>query len=395
MGKRANGEGTISRRKDKSGKTVSWRGAVTVGMNPDGTLDRRWVSGKTQDEVREGMRRLHSELHTGMLADADGLSVAAYLERWIEHKARDTRPNTARSYRDTVRLYLAPHLGRVKLDKLRPLDLERMLTALLGAGKSPALVAYALRVLKMALRQAVMWGLVPRNVGDAVRPPRVERKEMEVWTPGEVASFLEVAQAHRLHALFHLAVMTGMRRGEVLGLKWSDIDWERKRLTVRHNLVEVRKEYGQTAVKGFLDVGDPKTYASRRPVALSPGTLAVLEAQRERQGRERAALGEAYQDDGLVFASEVGTPTHPRNLERAYYVLRERAQVSKIRFHDLRHTAASLMARKGVSIKAISEQLGHEDVAFTMRVYTHLYDEQREVAALDMSDLFTRMTGVN
>lgn len=218
MAKRANGEGTLSRRKDKSGKTIGWRAAVTVGYDANGAQDRRWVSGKTQAEVQEKMRALQSEVHTGMLADAEGLTVGAYLERWIETKERDgVKPNTVRSYRDTARLYLTPHLGRMRLDKLRPLDVERALTALGKAGKSAQLMAYALRVLKMALRQAVRWQMLPRNVAEGIRAPKITRPELHVWTPEQVAAFLDASQAHRLHAAFYLALMTGMRRGKCWG----------------------------------------------------------------------------------------------------------------------------------------------------------------------------------
>ncbi|MFC4456098.1 hypothetical protein [Deinococcus sonorensis] len=180
MAKRANGEGTLSRRKDKSGKTIGWRAGVVVGYKPDGTADRRWVSGKTQAEVQEKLRGLQADLHTGMVADTEGLTVSAFLDRWLEHKERTTpKQNTLRSYRDTARLYLKPTLGQKKLEKLRPLDVEHMLTQLRKDGKSPAMCAYALRVLKMALRQGVLWQMVPRNVADAIRAPKVERKEMQ------------------------------------------------------------------------------------------------------------------------------------------------------------------------------------------------------------------------
>lgn len=378
MGKRANGEGTMSRRKDRNGRTVGWRAAVTVGVKADGTPDRRWVSGKTQEEVRELLRQLVTAHHTGMLANAESMTVAEYLARWLEHKQRDLKPNTLRSYRNTVRLYIEPNVGKIRLDKLRPLDVDRFVNALLRSGQSPAMAAYALRVLRMALRQAVVWEMLPRNVTDGVKPPRVRRPELTVWTPAEAARFLQVASSHRLYGAFYLALMTGLRRGEVLGLHWSDIDEERRRLKVRHNLVDTQE--------GLL-LDTPKTEASRRSVVLSPGTLDVLQAHRQRQAVERAALGRAYPAHDIVFASEVGTFTDPRNLERAYYSLILKAGVPRIRFHDLRHTAASLLIHKGVPPKVVSDQLGHTDVAFTLRVYAHLYDEQREVAALDWSDL--------
>lgn len=384
MGKRANGEGTISKRM-KDGKCIGYRGNVPVGTRPDGKPDLRWASAKTEKALVLKLREIKSNLHLGLIADTEGLTVKQYLDRWLEYKARDARKaNTLRSYSDTVRLYLAPTLGRLKLEKLRPLDVEHLVSHLLRSGKSPAMAAYALRILKMALRQAVYWGMLPRNVAEAVKPPRVPRKELEVWTPEEVLTFLGAAEAHRLYAGFYLALMTGLRRGELLGLHWTDVDLTRSRLTVRHNLVDVR---GKTVLNA------PKTENSCRTVILSPGTLAVLQAHRQRQAAEREAAGSAWTDRGFVFASTVGSWTEPRNFDRMFAGVVQRASVRRIRFHDLRHTAASLMIRKGVPAKTVSETLGHGDVAFTLRVYTHLYDDQREEAALDLSDLFPRAVG--
>ncbi|WP_135230148.1 tyrosine-type recombinase/integrase [Deinococcus fonticola] len=402
MVKRANGEGTLSKRKDKSGKVIGWRAGVTVGYKPDGSQDRRWVSGKTQAEVQEKLRALQSEIHTGMLSDTEGLTVAAYLTRWYESKERaGVKPNTVQSYRDTGRLYIVPHIGRVKLEKLRPLDVEHMLSGMTKAGKSPQLLAYALRVLKMALRQAVRWQMLPRNVAEGITAPRFHRQEMQVWTAEQVAAFLDVSQEHRLHAVFYLALMTGMRRGELLGLKWRDIDWEKARLTVRNNLVaaryeaeEGRKLHGKPVLsKRELTLQTPKTAGSRRTIVLSPGTIAKLKEHQARQEAEKANAAEAWSCEGYVFASELGTPTDPRSLGRAYSHIVRKAGVPPIRFHDLRHTAASLMIHRKIPPKVVSERLGHADVAFTLRVYAHLYDDQREEAAFDLSDLFPRSGG--
>ena len=402
MAKRANGEGTLSRRKDKAGKTIGWRAAVTVGHNEDGTQDRRWVSGKTQAEVQEKLRAFQADMHTGMVADTEGLTVSAYMSRWADHKEQDaTKPNTLRSYRDTVRLHITPHIGRIKLEKLRPLDLEQMLSKMQKAGKSAASRAYTLRVLSMALRQAVRWQMLPRNVAEAVRPPKVERPDMGTWTAVQVATFLDAAQLHRMHAAFYLALLTGMRRGEILGLKWEDLDFTRSRLTVRNNLVEMRGEgttgkqhAGKETVSSVRSIlQTPKTKASRRTIPLSPGTMSKLKEHRERQEQNRKAAAEAWQAQGFVFADELGNPTDPRTLYGWFRGLVTAAGLPMIRFHDLRHTAASLMIRQGISPKTVSDRLGHADVAFTLRVYAHLYEDQREEAAFDLTDLFPVAAG--
>lgn len=395
MGKRANGEGTISKRMH-NGKVIGWRTAVTVGYDAQGKQLRRWISGKTQAEVQEALRALQTELHQGTLSEEGNLTLGAYLDRWLDYKEREgVKTNTVRSYRDSARLYLRPHLGRHRLDKLRPLDVEHLLTRLQQEGKSPALSAYALRVLKMALRQAVRWQMVPRNVADAVRPPRRTPPEMQVWTAEEATAFLRATEGHRLHAAFYLALLTGMRRGEILGLQWRDIDWAKKRLQVRQHLVEVRgagksgkQHAGQATVSSVeTQLQTPKTKASRRVVALSPLTLTTLREHQRKQAEERAALGEDWADQDFVFANEWGGFTEPRTLYGWYRQLVRGAGVPVIRFHDLRHTAASLMLQKGVRPKAISDRLGHTDVAFTLRVYAHLYDDEREAAAFDLHEV--------
>lgn len=195
--------------------------------------------------------------------------------------------------------------------------------------------------------------------------------------------------------------MTGMRRGEVLGLKWEDVDFERSRLMVRNNLVEVhrdgipgKKQAGKATVSSIcIELQTPKTAASRRTVTLSPGTLSKLREHQARQTAERQAAAEAWQDQGYVFASEIGGPTNPNYFYDQFKKLSREAGLPNIRLHDLRHTAASLMVRRGVSPKVVSDRLGHTDVAFTLRVYTHLYDEQREEAAFDLADLFPVAAG--
>lgn len=402
MAKRANGEGTMSRRKDKSGKTIGWRAAVTVGIGDDGKPQRQWISGKSQAEVQEKLRAKQSELHTGMVSDTDNLNVKDYLAYWLEHKERDgLKPNTLQSYRETAHRYLTPHLGKIKLEKLRPLDIEHMLSNMRKEGKSASISAYALRVLKMALQQGVRWQMLPRNVADAIRPPKVERREMQVWTPEQVAAFLDATQGHRLHAAFYLALMTGMRRGELMGLKWEDVDLENARLTVRNNLVEVqgtgvpgKQRNGKATISSRQAVlATPKTKSSRRTVILSAGTVSKLREHQAQQKRERLAAAEAWHTEGFVFTNPVGGPTMPDALSNYFDTLVKAAGVPRIRFHDMRHTAASLMIRRGIPPKTVSERLGHADVAFTLRTYTHLYDEQREEAAFDLSDLFPVAAG--
>lgn len=201
MAKRANGEGTISRRKDTSGKTVGWRAAVTVGSKSDGRPERIWVSGRTQEEVREGMQRVVSEMRGGLLAKTGGISVGQFLDQWMEHKRVSLKPKSIEDYSWVIEHRLKPTLERVALEKLKVLDIERMMRKV-REETSPAAARRARTVLRMALEQAVKWQMVPRNLADIVDVPKVEKKEMQVWEPGQVTRFLALVQLHRLHAFF-------------------------------------------------------------------------------------------------------------------------------------------------------------------------------------------------
>lgn len=246
-------------------------------------------------------------------------------------------------------------------------------------------------------------GIVPRNVAVSVEPLRRERAEMSVWTAEQAQAFLNTSRTHRLHAAYSLAVMSGMRRGEILGLKWKDIDWEGRRLHPRQQILEVRRpgkegkrHAGRETISSTsIELGVLKTAKSKRRVILSPGTLARLREHQAAQSREKEELGPDWDDKGFVFADPFGRPTLPRTFYGAFRQLMDEAGVPLIRFHDLRHTAASLMIRRGISPKTVSERLGHADVGFTLQTYTYLYDEQREEEAFDLSDFFLVAGGSN
>lgn len=394
MAKNPNRAGTISKR-IKGGKVIGWRGGVTTGYDARGRQIRKWVSGKTQAEVVEKLRLLQAEISVGKIVNERDIDTAQHLDDWIRHKEnRGIKPNTIRSYRDASRLYLKPHLGHIKLAKLRPIDVENMVGKLRKEGKSAALIKYALRILRMALGQAVIWDRLHRNVAQGIEGPEKEDKEFHLWTLPQTQFFLKFVKGHRLYALFLLALTTGMRRGELLGLKHEDIDWERKRLMVRNNLVENRLEGiegkqhrgRQTVSATAVVLQTPKTKKSKRIVTLSPNTVDALREHLQRQGQERDFLGPDWQEEGYVFTTEFGVPIQPRTVYGWFKALTKEAGLPEIRFHDMRHTAASLMIQRGLPPKVVSDRLGHKDVAFTMRVYAHLYDEQRVEAAFDLDD---------
>ncbi|GAA3995655.1 site-specific integrase [Deinococcus rubellus] len=380
-GKRSNGEGSIYQLTDGS-----WRGSITVQLDGLGRPKRKSVRGKTQKEVREKLKHLLRLRDENALIDSSRMTISEFLEVWI----RDTNPNlkatTAHKRGDVIRLYVAPHLGRHQLQKLTPLDIQHWQTNLLTTPRkegamplNPNTVAGAMTLLNTALKHALQLGLIHRNPADAVKRVKVPRRDFQVWEPSEVQRLIVAVQDDRLYGLVYLALTTGMRRGELCGLQWADIT--RGVITVRHNCVLV----GNTAT-----ITTPKSEKSRRRIPLPADTLEALRLHRERQHRERDAAGEDWQATDLVFASSIGTLYHPRNLLRDWYVLLEMAKVRRIRIHDLRHTYASLAIYQGLDPKSVADRLGHSRASLTLDLYAHVFEEQRERAALTLGELMNR-----
>ena len=397
MGKRSHGEGTLSKRYGKGGKVVGWRGAVIVGFKLDGAPDRRWVCGKTVDEVREKMDAIKTARNTGTIWSAERLNVSDYLTRWIDHKKMDgTRLKTISRYEQVVIRQLTPTLGKISLEKLAPLDVERALQAIRSATSAKA-ARRARSTLSMALNQAVRWRIVPFNVCHGVKPPAIpadEDEEIRFWSPEEVVRFLEKARPHRLYALFHVGVMTGMRPCELLGLRWQDVDFDAALIQIEQDAV---------AVEGKMLIGPVKTKASRRAVTIPPDTVFELRAHLERQRLEyerlmypnadalrmrqrRRTPERARKDTDLVFADELGGVTNYNNIYRVLKRLIAAAGVGDIGLHGMRHTHASILIRRGVNAKVVSDRLGHKDVAFTLKTYAHLFEDQRREAAISIHD---------
>ena len=342
-------------------------GSITLGHDANGKQLRRYVSGATQAEVREKLNALKRDRDRGVVGASAKLTVGEMLDRWLDFKSRHVRQTTYADYQTHSQRFLKPRLGHVKLDKLTPLQVEDMLMGVLDSGQSAARAVRCLKVLKMALAQAEDWELVGRNVAERVKPPKVSRQEMRVWTPQEVQRFLQAAEGHRYYALFYTAIATGMRRGELMGLQWGDVDFLRGQITVARSVVYLQ---------GKLLPSEPKTAAGKRVVTIGPDLVEVLKAHRIQHGRDR-----------VVFASGTGSILTPSNVARAFKVLCQQAQVPRIRFHDLRHTSASLLIRSNVPVKVVSDRLGHADSSFTLRTYVHVFDDQRRAAALPLGQM--------
>jgi integrase len=373
---RANGDGDVFPRKNKAGKVTSYRGAY---VGPDGK--RRYVSGKTKEEARRNLRRARGDAERGLVFDADNLQVGEYLDRWLSDSVRDTvKATTFERYEQIARLHLKPSLGRVKLKGLTPAHVRGLYREKLEAGSSARTVRYIHTTLHKALKQAVMDGLIPRNATEAVTPPQSSREEMCPLTPEQAKLLLQVAHeaGDRLAALYVLAIHTGLRQGELLGLKWDDVDLEDGSLQVRRTLA---------ITKNGPVLTSPKTTGSRRSVKLTSKAIEALKRHLERQLGEIDRIGSLWSENGLIFASEKGEPINRHNLtRRSFKPLLKRAGLPQIRFHDLRHTCATLLLTRNVNVKIVSEMLGHSTIAITLDTYSHVLPNMRDQAAAAMEE---------
>jgi integrase len=287
------------------------------------------------------------------------------------------RPSTFERHEQIIRMHIKPALGRVGLKHLTPAHVRGLITGKLEIGLAPATVRKIHSTLHKALSQAVSDGLIPRNAAD-VKAPRPAPKEMRPLSEGEARTFLDAARGDRFEALYVLAISTGLRRGELLGLRWDDVDLERGTLRVGRALV---REGGRHAV------GETKTRRGRRQVNLTSRTVTALRAHRTRQLEEKIRLAGLYENRGLIFATQKGTPVNPENLvKRSFKPLLERVGLPEIRFHDLRHTCATLLLGQGVHPKLVQELLGHATIAMTLDTYSHYLPSMGNQAAGAMED---------
>jgi integrase len=383
MGKtksRANGDGDVWPRKNKAGKITSYRGAY---VGPDGK--RRYVSGKSKEEARRNKRKAEADAAGGVVLDAGKLTVGEYLDRWLSDclqplvSSSKMAHSTFVRYEGIVENDISPVLGRKKLRDLTRAEVRALYSAK-GKELSPRSVDYIHVTLQKALTQAMRDDLISRNVATGERPRSSrQRKEIKALSSGQARALLEAARGTRNEALYVVAVHTGLRQGELLGLKWADVDLEGRRLSVRRSL---------KTTDGGLDFGPPKNMASRRSLPLSKSAVAALKAHRTRQNEERLRLGDLWQDHDLVFPNRVGKPMDHGNLYyREYKPLLQRAGLEGegFTFHSLRHTFATELFHQGKRPKIIQSLLGHSSIVQTMDTYSHLLGDvdDDEIGGLD------------
>ncbi len=360
----------------------SWAVVLDLGRDADGRRRQRWhtVHGTKKDAQRELARLLH-ELNTGAYVEPARMSVGEYLERWLADYAKNSvAAKTFERYAEIVRVNLKPALGHLPLPKLQPLHIQSYYSKALSEGRrdgrgglSAQTVLHHHRVLHVALAQAVRWQLLSRNPADAVQPPRAAKTEMRALTEDETAKLLRAAAWSTLYMPILVSVTTGLRRGELLGLRWVDATLDHGELAVRRSLQQTRDG---------LTYKEPKTACARRTVTLPPLTVEALRQHKVSQTEQRLRLGPIFEDNDLVFPRPDGRPWSPDAFTSAFSAFIRRSGLPRIRFHDLRHSHASQLLRQGVHPKVVSERLGHSTVGITLDTYSHVLPGLQRDAAL-------------
>jgi integrase len=379
MSRRGRFEGAVYQRGDGR-----WVAAVSLGQQ-GGKRARRVVYGATRREAQAKLKELVRDHDAGLLLGSDRQPAGEYLEQWIRTVKHSLRATTHTRYAGLLRLHAIPQLGPVPLGDVTPQHLERLYADRLARTPrplSPRSVRHLHMVLHRAFRHAVRLRLIGRNPADAVDAPRPDRHPIRAMSREDAQALLRAAQGHDMETLIVMALQTGMRQGELLALRWQDVDWSAGRVQVLHTLQRLPRRWSIEA---------PKTNASRRSIVLAPSTLALLRAHRTRQLEQRLAVGSEWRDHGFVFTRPDGEPLDGRALGRdtGFRGIVERAGLPPMRWHDLRHAAATLLLSANVHPKVVQDMLGHSTIAITLDTYSHVVPRLQEQAASTMEALLT------
>ena len=361
MARRGHGEGSIYQRSDGR-----WAGSISLEGGK-----RKTLYGKTRKEVQEQLKTALHQQQQGTLVVAPQQKVGPFLVQWLEDVHKHTiRPRTYERYESMIRLHIIPGIGHHQLQKLVPQQLQRFYTQKLDEGLSPTTVASFHKMLHLAFEKAVRWNLISRNVCETVDPPRAKHYEIQPLNQEQIQRFLAAAVGHRSEALFVLALATGMRRGEIMALKWQDIDLSTGLLQVRRVLTHMPAKLNG---KGGYVEAEPKTERSRRSIVIAPFALDKLKEHRVRQLEAKLKAGSIWKENDLVFCSSVGGHLHTsRDIFTQFKKLLKEAGLPDIRFHDLRHSSATMFLALGTHPKVVQEMLGHSQIATTLDIYSHV-----------------------
>ena len=370
--KRGNNEGSIYKRNNGT-----WRAMVTVQGR------RLTYTAKTKGEGQNWVRGMLDEIDNGLTYDNTQVSVEMFMEDWLISIEPSLRYNTFKQYSQVTRQHILPVLGNFQLRDLKPEHIQQLYNQMVKNEYGLRTVQVVHSVIHRALVHAVKLGSIPRNPDDATTPPKPKVVEMQFLDENQVQQLLITAKARndRLFALYHLAIATGMRQGELLGLKWSDLEWEQGLLQVQRQLT-IKKG-------GGFEFTAPKTKSGIRRIDLGENTLRILREHRQQQLVQMQMAGETWQENDLIFPSEIGTTSDRDNIRKDFKRLLKEAGLPAIRFHDLRHTGASLLLNNGIPVIIVSRRLGHARPSITLDVYGHLMPGKQKEVAMLMDQLLT------
>ena len=365
----------------------SWEITLDIGVDPQGRRQRRYihVKGKKAEAERK-LRELLTSIDQGLPVDTETMTTGDFLEKWLQDYAvPNTRSRTAERYASDVRLHIDPAIGHIKLTDLRASHIQKLEADLMSAGKSPTSVRHLHRVLKSALKRAMRWGYLYRNVAEAVDPPGHVHHEIRPPELEQVLELLRLAADTPYGTALTFMARTGCRRGECLGLRWTDIDLENAVASIVQTLQRVKRE-------GLVFL-PPKSAKSKRAIALDQPTIDMLREHRGEQVLWKLELGNVYEDNGLVFPGPFGKPLDPATLTRNFEKLAKKAGIEHVRLHDLRHFHATTLLRAGTHLKVVQERLGHASIAITADTYSHVAPDLQRQAANAFADSMDSHTG--
>jgi integrase len=377
--RRGNSEGSIYQCKDSR-----WRGEISLGYKSNGRPRRKVLYGTTRAEVSEALKKLLRDQQQGYELKPTRMTVKAFLETWLHEVAiPNLKPATIQSYQWLIRDHIVPAIGAKILESLTARDVQSCINGIVAKGLSKRSAAHALATLRSALKMAYKWDLVPRNVAALVDAPPSKRYQAQILTSEQAKSLLYAIAGDRLSALYTVALALGLRLGEALAFGWEDVDLATRLLRVRRSLQRIR---------GKLEFVETKSESSNRMLRLPAVCVSSLAHHAELQSREREWAGSKWVESGLCFTSRFGTPLDGPNVTHQFQRLLQVSGLPRMRFHDLRHSAGSLLIAQGVHPRTIMEILGHSQIGITTDLYGHVLPELHDEAAEKMDALFSTPT---
>lgn len=344
---------------------------ITIPLTNDPVSNKRrrkyYTFKGTKKDAEKFLTEKLRELDQGLIAENSNMPLKQYLDFWLETSCKQALSiNTYEEYELKINKHIKPYLGNIMLDKLKPLQIQNFYTVKLEEGLSERTIISFHKIIHRALEQALKWQLVPNNVSNGVEKPKAKKKKIEFLNEKEINTLLKISKETRLYIPILLGVYTGMRRGEILGLTWDNID-------LKNNSIKIEKTLSST--KKGLVFTDTKTETSKRTIAIPKELSQILKKKQVEQLKNKIRLGNLYKDNNLVCCKDSGDFINPKNFSRDFHNLLKTNNLKMIRFHDLRHSHASLLVKLGIHPKEISTRLGHSDIGITMNLYSHIYEE--------------------